>query len=213
MAQAYPLAWPAGVPRTKPQARQRARFSSSRTEYVTHGDGSRHERRLMNEKGHRDALNALTAELDMLGARSIVVSTNSELKANGEPYANQKLEDVGIAVYFHLKGKPYCLPCDKWDRMPDNLYAVAKHINAMRGQTRWGVASVEQAFAGFKLLPESIAARRSCFEVLGVQPGATADEIKAAHREAVRMLHPDQGGDGAIVAEVNAARDEALKGA
>ncbi|CAE7263759.1 SEC63, partial [Symbiodinium microadriaticum] len=32
-------------------------------------------------------------------------------------------------------------------------------------------------------------------EVLGVQPGATADEVKAAYRRKVKTIHPDKGGD------------------
>ena len=35
------------------------------------------------------------------------------------------------------------------------------------------------------------------YEILGVSPEASATEIKAAHREAVKVHHPDAGGDPA----------------
>lgn len=48
-------------------------------------------------------------------------------------------------------------------------------------------------------------------EVLGVAPGATADEIRAAHRRLVAKVHPDAGGSADLAARVNAARDALLE--
>lgn len=61
--------------------------------------------------------------------------------------------DRGAAVYFEMKGKPVSLACDKWNRVEDNIWAIAKHIEALRGQQRWGVGSIEQAFRGYTALP------------------------------------------------------------
>ena len=33
------------------------------------------------------------------------------------------------------------------------------------------------------------------YEVLGLKPGATQDEIKAAYRKLIKQYHPDQYGD------------------
>lgn len=43
--------------------------------------------------------------------------------------------------------------------------------------------------------------------VLGVDPGAGADAIRAAHRRLVTRVHPDQGGSAELAGRVNAARD------
>ena len=43
--------------------------------------------------------------------------------------------------------------------------------------------------------------------LLGVEASATRDEILAAHKRLVAMVHPDRGGTNQQVHEANAARD------
>ncbi len=47
--------------------------------------------------------------------------------------------------------------------------------------------------------------------VLGLNPGATRDEVQAAHRNLMKRFHPDQGGSTYIAAKVNEAKDVLLK--
>jgi hypothetical protein len=49
------------------------------------------------------------------------------------------------------------------------------------------------------------------YRVLGLGPGATRDDIQAAHRELIKRNHPDQGGSTYIAAKVNEAKDVLLK--
>ncbi|WDA42067.1 J domain-containing protein [Erythrobacter sp. BLCC-B19] len=44
-------------------------------------------------------------------------------------------------------------------------------------------------------------------KLLGVEAGAGRDEIIAAHRRLVTLVHPDKGGTTAAMQEANAARD------
>ena len=44
-------------------------------------------------------------------------------------------------------------------------------------------------------------------ELLNIHVGATADEIRAAHRRMMARVHPDAGGSAGLATRVNAARD------
>ncbi|MGI4731904.1 MAG: DnaJ domain-containing protein [Janthinobacterium lividum] len=48
--------------------------------------------------------------------------------------------------------------------------------------------------------------------ILGVEAGADAAAIRAAHRRLVLGVHPDRGGSADLTRRVNAARDLLLRG-
>jgi hypothetical protein len=54
--------------------------------------------------------------------------------------------------------------------------------------------------------------RGEALAVLGLADGATADEIRAAHRRLIQRMHPDVGGSADLAARINRAKDVLLGG-
>jgi DnaJ domain len=124
------------------------------------------------------------------------------------PYAAQKEPaDTGVAVYFLRRKKQMVFACDRWHTVQDNMRAIQKTIDAIRGIERWGASEMmERAFQAFEALP----APSTCWTILGIKPGASEADINAAYRARARGAHPDTGGSEAKMSELNRARDEAL---
>ncbi|MFX4223501.1 MAG: hypothetical protein ACMVO3_22515 [Thalassobaculum sp.] len=193
---AFPLTWPTGRPRKHPGRRRRGKFSK-------HGA----------PLSVAEALQRLQWELERYDARWPVISTNVELRRDGLPYSSRREpDDPGVAVYFHRDGKPYVLACDTFDRVPDNLAAVAAHIEATRAIERHGVATAEEMLRAFEALPAPDQARdwRDVLEMRDTA-GITVEMVRAAHRRLAQERHPDRGGSDEMMAELNAARDRALR--
>lgn len=52
--------------------------------------------------------------------------------------------------------------------------------------------------------------RDEAYRVLGLNPGATSDDIKAAHRRLMANVHPDKGGSDYLAQQINRAKDVLL---
>lgn len=193
----FPLEWPAGWRRTDRYRRQPASFRTKAS-----ADG-----RLSVMK----ATERLEGEVERLGGRNPTLSTNVSLRMDGRPRSDDEPGDPGVALYFTFKGKATVLACDRWNRVADNIAAIAAHIDALRRVDRYGVGTIEQALSGYKSLPADTAADWRA--VFGYTPGEGASEadLQARFKVMARDRHPDiTHDDGAAMAHLNRARDYAL---
>jgi len=207
----YPLCWPIGWKRTPVSSRSRARFTTANRDPATS------TYRFRNSLTVAAALKRLVAELQRLGVPdyNVIVSTNIRTRQDGLPYSNQsEPQDAGAAVYFRRKNdasNQKCLAIDRYDRVADNLAAIAATIDYMRGIERHGGAEIlDRAFTGFAALPPPIEAQRPWWQVLeisknGELAGVTIEDAEEAYRSLAKQLHPDIGGNAAQFAELSAA--------
>lgn len=136
------------------------------------------------------------------------------LRNDGLPYANQRQpDDPGVAIYFEYKKRQMCFACDRWRKIEDNLQAVAKTIEALRGVARWGTGDMmESAFTGFTALPApGPTTARGWREVLGFPPDRTPpiSEVESNYKYLRSQNHPDKGGSADKFNAVQAAWDQA----
>jgi hypothetical protein len=196
----YPLMWPQGWARTPRGLRKRATFG--RTQQPP-GRSWRSKESLTVSQ----ATDRLMLELDRLRAVDVVLSTNLVVRIDGLPRSGQpEPTDPGVAVYFTLKKADRCLACDRWDRVADNIAALADHVGALRGIDRWGVGTVDQAFTGYTALPPAAA---DWAIVFGLASTATIEQVESAFRRLAVEAHPDRGGSHEAMARLTAAREAA----
>lgn len=191
------LEWPDGYDRTPDSERERARFDTPESRCWGH----------------------IQDQIRLMGATDLVIETAKPHKKDGTPLARaREPDDPGAVVRWRMHGRGYAIACDRWTKVRDNLRAIGKTLEAMRGIERWGAVTNEQAFQGLESLPPPTQATRATavahqlepHEVLGVSPEAPEDVVRAAFRALARKAHPDQGGSEAALKRLVNAKEAML---
>lgn len=185
--QAYPLHWPQGFPRAK--YRESGRFKSS----------------------YNSALDNVVKSLKLFASDSgkklehAIASSNMTL-------TGLTGNDPGVAVWFVWDGMQVCIPVDRYSFVASNLQAIHHIIEARRVELRHGtLALVRATFTGFLALPAP--AGKHWRDILGFSATVALDKghVEEAFKRLARDRHPDKGGATDAMAELNAARETALR--
>ena len=89
----------------------------------------------------------------------------------------------------------------------DSLRVLEAYLDRRLGSD-WRNAQQQQPPRG----PRTDMTHDEALAVLGLSEGATADEIRAAHRRLIQRMHPDVGGTADLAARINRAKDVLLGG-
>jgi hypothetical protein len=121
-------------------------------------------------------------------------------------FAGRSLESLGLSDLLELLAE-----CQRED--PRSVPLLETYLDRREPDWRAHVAgdagprdehAAGAASAG--LMDEATA-----WSILGLAPGASVDEIKAAHRRLMTKLHPDHGGSDYLAAQLNQAKDYLLR--
>lgn len=217
---AFPLQWPVGWKRTPEANRKRGLFIRTERQYSSTPGASSYlaKKQMTVDKSLeriRDELRRMGIHLD---AVDFIVSTNIPTRRDGLPRSDRgEPMDPGVAVYWKdntVDGWPQrCMAVDRYDRVADNLAAVAATLEAMRAIERHGGAEIlDRAFTGFTALPAPITGQKPWREVIGVAfDESDPVRIRECYRIQRSKAHPDKGGTDAAYQAVERAYEQAAR--
>jgi len=187
---AFPLAWPLGYPRH---------------------EGNKITSRFICTLDK--AINGVFREVKLLKGKSVIISTNIPLRKEGNFYASLKpvSEDLGVAVYFTYKNEQKVICCDAYKTIAENIRAIEKSINAIRGLENWKCSDIlNQAFSGFKALPKKT--EQNCWHVLKIAKTTDLTAVRKAYTTLAKMHHPDAAeGSHVMFIKLREAYEQAIK--
>jgi hypothetical protein len=183
----YPLQWPDGVARTPPARRIKSPFRTGLDAAL---------------KNVADSLRLFQKEAGVK-IEHVQVSSNVTLLDKCPPYP-------GAVAWFRMDGQWVAFGVDRFPTVEANIQAIHHIIEARRTELRYGgLAIVRQTFRAFVALPAP-GSKKPWWDVLQVSSDASIEVIEANYRRLSRDRHPDKGGSDAQMAELNAAKAEAI---
>lgn len=171
----------------------------------------------------------LERELGHLQARKVVIQVDvdaSQVRLDGMLRADARPRSPGVILSFDSRHGPLSYPCDTFTHWQDNIRAVALSLESLRAVDRYGVTRHAEQYRGWQKLPPPVNGRAEAMTpdaaarvlermAIGGDPGEAdrevqriltdRDEWERVYREAVKMTHPDRGGDPEQFKRVQAA--------
>lgn len=123
----------------------------SKFEYPLHWPPSRFRRQGVKETAEsparfKSARDKLLNRLGNIGATFIIISNNGN-SLTGNLGAGT---DAAVAAYFTRSSQTYCITCDRFDTVADNIRVIAKTVERLRDLEELGAVSVSHLLGGLK---------------------------------------------------------------
>jgi hypothetical protein len=80
-----------------------------------------------------------------------------------------------------------------------------------RRDAGWSEHAQGDAATGRPAASSGKMSEQEAYQILGLEPGASADDIGHAHRALMKKFHPDQGGSTYLAARINEAKETLLR--
>jgi len=113
-------------------------------------------------------------------------------------FAGRRVQDLDVADIGALIEE--CRPSD-----PEAVRLLEAYLDRIAG-AGWRTDSGADAEAEKPAAAGGAMTREEAYQVLGLKSGATAEQIKDAHRKLMQKLHPDLGGSNYLAAKINQAK-------
>lgn len=198
---AYPLKWPLAKPRTPENERLYGRFGyKSRQSWgMSNSDLTiamaysrvQEELGMFTRRGHPDRI-----DWD-----ATVVSTNLKLRMDGAPRSDQrKPEDPGAVLYYDLDGDQQVIAVDRYNKVEQNLAAIASILQCLRTMERHDASVMKMAMVGIRgelPSPETVGTPHWT-QLFNVPATADYKQVKMAYKQTRGKYHPDRPSTGDV---------------
>ena len=114
-------------------------------------------------------------------------------------FAGRTLNDLSLNELMHLL-------TELRDEDPQSVQILEAFLDRSFG-TAWRGEAEGQGDDGDGRRPDGPMTVEEAYAILGLDPGASPDSVKEAHRRLMKKLHPDQGGSDYLAAKLNEAKD------
>lgn len=118
------------------------------------------------------------------------------------PLGGSRLDALDLPVLTGLH--TLCLMED-----PEGVAILEAYLDRRSPGWRVDAERDRNAWPGAAAKPGAMT-QEEAYQILGLERGAPAQEIRSAHRTLMKRAHPDQGGSAEGAARLNAARDRLL---
>lgn len=123
------------------------------------------------------------------------------------PFAGRRLGEMSLAELQSLLRE--CRIEDEQSAAVLEAYLDRVHGASWRGAEDGGNGEDARAAGGESRWGRGGGAmsRDEAYEILGLRPGATEEEIRKAHHKMMQKAHPDHGGSNYLASKINQAKD------